>query len=140
VKKTKEQQSQKQIRQELHQVLDGALDRVFQKTGYQNDGHFPTFDEREALVSSVSEEISSYLLEKNLVTDPELTKILQAEVYPCPKCQTLSKRVKAKEGKAQEETIMVKTKVGKVPVPAPIFGCAKCRRNFPPLETFIKPQ
>lgn len=128
-----------EVRQELHQMVDGVINRISQRTGYQKNGHFPTFDEREELASSLGGEIASYLLEKSLIADPELIKILQAEVCACPKCQTLSKRVKTKKNKGQEETIMVKTKVGQVPVPSPLFRCDKCRRNFSPLERFIKP-
>lgn len=126
-----------EIRNELHQMLDGMLERVRQKTGHQSDGHFPTLTEREKLVVSLSKEMGEYLLEKSILMDPSLIKVLFAKECDCPKCHAPSKRKEDEEKKEKEESVVVNTAVGKLPFAAPIFRCQKCRRDFSPLASFI---
>jgi len=129
--------SWEEIRSELIQMMDGMLDRIKQKTGRQSNGHFPTFTEREDLVVSLGKEMGEYLLEKSILMDPALIEVLLAKECDCPKCHTPSKRKEDAEKKVKEESVMVNTKVGKLPFAAPIFRCQKCRRDFSPLASFI---
>jgi hypothetical protein len=126
------------IRAEMHQLLDSSITKMMSKTGYQKDGHFPTFTERELLASSVGEELSARLLEKNLFADEEFMKLRDADVCPCPKCKTLSSRIQKEDGGCQMEKVLINTKVGKITFSAPIFLCEKCRRKFSPLRAFVK--
>jgi hypothetical protein len=126
------------IREEMHRLLDRSIDKMMNKRGYQEDGHFPTFTERELLASSVGEELSARLLEKNLFADEEFIKLRDADACPCPKCKTLSCRMQKEDGGWHVEKVLINTKVGKITFSSPVFLCGKCRRKFSPLGTFIK--
>lgn len=123
---------------EWHELVDGILERMCQKMGYQPDGHFPTLEEREELAGKLSQEIGSFLLEKTMSADPQLQEWMHAEKAPCPNCQKVVSRLKDKEGKPRQDTILMETKVGTVPLEAPLFHCWKCKKNFSPLQRLTK--
>jgi hypothetical protein len=125
------------VRKELLQLMDGALERVYKKNRVQPDGHYPNFTEREDLVASLGREIAELFLEAGLLTDPRYQEIMKAETLPCPDCKRASKRTVDEKGQPLMDEVMLETKVGQIPLSAPLFRCPKCRRNFSPLKTFI---
>ena len=128
------------VRKELLQVMDGALERVYKKNRVQPDGHYPNLTEREDLVASLGREITELFLEAGLLTDPRYQEIMKAETLPCPDCKAVSPRAMDKEGEALMDEVMLETKVGQLPLSGPLFRCPKCRRNFSPLKAFIGPR
>ncbi len=128
------------VRKELYQFMDGALERVYKKNRVQPDGHYPNFTERESLVASLGREIAELFLEAGFITDPRYQEIMKADILPCPDCKTASPRAVDEEKQALMDEIMLETKVGQIPLSGPLFRCPKCRRNFSPLKTFLGPR
>jgi DNA-directed RNA polymerase subunit RPC12/RpoP len=125
------------LREQLHQLTVGALERVLKKNRVQPDGHYPNFSEREDLVVSLGREITALLLEGGVLADPRYQEIMKSEKLACPDCGTSSPRALDGKKQALMDEVMLETKAGQIPLSGPLFRCPKCRRNFSPLKTFL---
>jgi len=129
-------ESWQDVQRECHELLDGILRRMGEKRGFRPDGTIPSFGLREDLADRLGREIAGFLLEKSLAADRALQQQEILEKVPCPRCGKWASRLKDKSGAFRYERLMIESKVGPVPVDAPLFHCWKCRKNVSPLQGF----
>lgn len=129
--------SVQEVREEYRQLMEGALERIYKKNRPQPDGHYPNFAEREELAVSLGREITEFFMEVGFLEDPRYQEIIKAEIWPCPDCNTASRKAMDGKGQVLMDEVILDTRAGQVPFSGPFFRCTKCRRNFSPLKKFL---
>jgi hypothetical protein len=127
------------LREGLHRQIDEAFDEMTRPSAKGGNPFEMDFTGRETRAWELSQQVGARLLAANLDRDPAHAALEDSVSHACPRCGTDAPRDPAPpeaDGEAHGE---MKTRVGKIPLAAVLFRCAKCRKVFSPLATAPEP-
>jgi hypothetical protein len=123
----------------LHDAVEEGLARMTQASE-EGGGPYPAdFTERESRALAIGLKVGAMLLGLNLSEDPMRRTVESSATWACPRCGTDCPRAGDPQGKGRSEKAKLKTRVGRVPLPVPLFACPRCRRVFSPLPPGREP-